>query len=68
MARQRPSVIKRQREQTKRERQQMKATRRQERKTQGPAEESLLEETLVVNDGDLAGVPVPPEALAVTSD
>jgi hypothetical protein len=37
MARQRPSVIKRQREQTKRERQQMKAARRIERKTQDPA-------------------------------
>lgn len=37
MAKQRPSVIKRQREQVKRERQQAKAAKRLERKNQDPA-------------------------------
>ncbi len=37
MAKQRPSVIKRQREQVKRERQQAKAAKRVERKNQDPA-------------------------------
>ncbi len=38
MAKQRPSVIKRQREQVKRERQQMKIARRAARKSEGPLE------------------------------
>ena len=37
MAKQRPSVIKRQREQVKRERQQLKAAKRLDRKNQDPA-------------------------------
>jgi len=46
MARQRPSVIKRQREQLKRERQQVKAAKRLERKNQDPTLTADAEEII----------------------
>lgn len=52
--RQRPSVIKRQREQTKRERQQMKAAKRQERKTQDASAPSTADDMIVPAENDVA--------------
>lgn len=47
MAKQRPSVVKRQREQVKRERQQLKAARRSERKANGDgSDDSILDEVV----------------------
>jgi hypothetical protein len=50
--RQRPSVIKRQREQTKRERQQMKAAKRLERKNADPAVPVAADDTAIASESD----------------
>ena len=50
--RQRPSVIKRQREQTKRERQQLKAAKRQERKNQDPSAPTTPDDTFTAGESN----------------
>ena len=57
MAKQRPSVIKRQREQVKRERQQLKAAKRLERKNHDPSLDLPTDESSSTEVGELdAGV------------